>query len=459
MLRIFKLFLKIRMEIFWCQFVQFSVELWNKVKEKVPVPKIDAPQATPKPLDISKMDMKMTIEVENDHYAPLAYDTPPQENQASTDLDMEERDRQETQRRETELIRSIDMFRKWAQNPGSEDLRNAIRGNTGPADLRNRNKDLRQTLRRASGHDDLRNCVLNRDQDLRVQINRRRARSVPTNMESELNNLRNKDSLLEEIRLLEQSVIHQFDLLDFSTARTEEQMRNLRDQMASSDTKSQKEHDSNVTSAPDSFSEGEVQPSEEEMTYVRYSETESSSRDPQPGPSGTQYPRPPKTPSKTKGTNKNRSPIKYPSNTPVKNDEDVPLSRLTYKPACAKDLRTRLAEEPESPPRNHGTIRSRLGPRPGTRPQEVWNAFLPGQYPINNRTHQIYPWQDAEINQDRHGTPHHGRQFITGRPILRDEGTMTDQEPETTAQDNGEHNDFTQTEEADLSKRGNNKEN
>ena len=195
------------------------------------------------------------------------------------------------------------------------------------------------------------------------------------------------------------------------------------------------------------------------MTYVRYSETESSSRDPQPGPSGTQNPRPPKTPSKSKGTNKTRSPIKYPSNTPAKNDEDVPLSRLTHKPACVTDLRTRLAEEPETPFRDRGTIRSRLGPRLGIRPQEVWNPFLTGQNPVNNRTHHINPWQDAVVSQERQGTPHHGRQFITGRPILRDEGTMTDQEPETTAQENGEHNDSTQTEEADSNERGKNKEN
>ena len=86
-----------------------------------------------------------------------------------------------------------------------------------------------------------------------------------------------------------------------------------------------------------------------------------------------------------------------------------------------------------------------------------------GQFPTLTCTHHISPWRDAGVNQERQGTPHHGRQFITGRPILRDEGTMTDQEHETTAQENNAqnvtNNDATQDEEAEFNERGKNKEN
>jgi hypothetical protein len=192
--------------------------------------------------------MKMAVEVENEYYAPLVYNTPPHENQESAEQERENRDRLECQRRESELIRSINLFRKWAKDPENEDLRSLIRGPLGPADLRNRKKDLRETLRRASGHDDLRNRVLNRDRDLRIQLNRRRASSVPANLNSELYGQRNSKALLEEVRLLEQSVIHRTDLLDFSIARTEERMRDLRDRMEDSDTKSVKTESTTVMS-------------------------------------------------------------------------------------------------------------------------------------------------------------------------------------------------------------------
>ena len=85
-----------------------------------------------------------------------------------------------------------------------------------------------------------------------------------------------------------------------------------------------------------------------------------------------------------------------------------------------------------------------------------------GQNPVNNRIHQIEPWLDAAVSHGRQGTPHHGRQFITGRPILRDEGTMTDQAPENTARDNNAlnvtRNDVTFADEAEFNERGNNLE-
>ena len=64
-----------------------------------------------------KMDMAMTVEVENDLYAPLVYNTPPQDNQDRVDQDRVDQDREECLRREIELARNIEMFRRWALNP------------------------------------------------------------------------------------------------------------------------------------------------------------------------------------------------------------------------------------------------------------------------------------------------------------------------------------------------------
>ena len=59
--------------------------------------------------------------------------------------------------------------------------------------------------------------------------------------------------------------------------------------MAGNEEKMEKEYDSNVTSDSDSYDtneEGEVEPSEDKLTNVRYSESDSSTRVPKPGPSG-----------------------------------------------------------------------------------------------------------------------------------------------------------------------------
>ena len=230
--------------------------------------------------------------------------------------------------------------------------------------------------------------------------------------------------------------------------------------------------DSSVTSASDSFDsneEGEVQPSEDEMLNVKYSESDTSMRDPQPGPSGIRKSGPPRAPMKnTKGKGKYRSPIKYPTDTPVKNKEEVPLSKLiprNIKPPSVMDLRNRIEGAPVSPePRldgGMGPIRSRINwelpPRQNGsewRPQEVWSPFLTGQTPITN------PWLHATNTQLRGYTTHHSRSFIEGQSTSRDEGTMTHQDPtvrENEAPDVTQ-DDVTQEEEAEFNDHGEDKD-
>ena len=138
------------------------------------------------------------------------------------------------------------------------------------------------------------------------------------------------------------------------------------------------------------------------------------------------------------------------------------------------DLRDRIDAAPTTPePRldsGMGPIRARINcefpPRQSGgewRPQEVWNPFLPGQSPVNNYSNQVNPWLDPADSQMRCDTAHHSRAFIEGRSTSRDEGTMTDQDPDSTVRGNGEQNvtqdDVTQEEEAEFNERGNDKEN
>ena len=427
--------------------------LVNQVRESIPVPRIDAPPPpiNKKPIDTSKLDMKMTVEVENDRYIPITENTPPTDDQMASDRGREDLDRAECQVLETELTRSIDVLRRWALSPEDDDLRKQLKRKIGPADLRNINKDLRETIRRHSDHYDLRNTVLNRDRDLRVQLNRRRASSVPPNHLSTFRQLKNSDSFLEELSALEQSVIRGIDILESSTARTETEIRKLRNQVAGNESKSEREYDSNVTSAPDSFSEGEVQPSEDEMINVRFSDIETSSREPQPGPSSSQGRTIPRTPVKNrpKGMGKQISPIKFPSSTPAKNKEDVPLKKLNNKPSYVTDLRARLSGAPFD--------WTRVGRR-NMKPEEVWNPFVQGITPSSRPIYDLRyydehlsPWLDASVNQRANEVPHRSRSFIEGLSTSRDESTMTDRDRENSDQEdeevqNGTRDDVTDSE-------------
>ena len=115
--------------------------------------------------------------------------------------------------------------------------------------------------------------------------------------------------------------------------------------MAGQKKTTEEEYDSNViTDSYDTNEEGEVEPSEDELTNVQYSETDTKDKEkaPIPGPS-----RIPATPIKrrqmeTKAKKKEISPIKYPEATPKKNSEDLPLSKLTTPRRPRSDARVDL---------------------------------------------------------------------------------------------------------------------
>ena len=150
-----------------------------------------------------------------------------------------------------------------------------------------------------------------------------------------------------------------------------------------------KEEESDTSEFSDSNEEGEVDPSEDELMNVRYSESdtptrtpisgplearlrgdpslgpknqkkgqhfsrrEKHTREPKPGPSGARKSGP--TATTTKGESKKPkrviSPIKFPDKTPTKSDEEVPLSKLAPRvliPPPILDLRKDLNLRPAS---------------------------------------------------------------------------------------------------------------
>ena len=177
----------------------------------------------------------------------------------------------------------------------------------------------------------------------------------------------------------------------------------IKRQRASFDDYEQKEEDSNdsnvTTDAYDTTEEGEVKPSEDELTNVHYSENKNIISTPIPGPSRarsgqTKEPGPP-TKSKSqeeKPIKKRPSPIKYPeANEQVHNDEDVPLSRLTTpkrsRPIARQDLRNKLEKVPIfSKPklqRDKGPLQSRINrDQPGP-----WTAGCAPKCGMEHRHH------------------------------------------------------------------------
>jgi hypothetical protein len=130
------------------------------------------------------------------------------------------------------------------------------------------------------------------------------------------------------------------------------------------------------------------------------------------------------------------SPIKFPGNSPIKNSEDVPLSKLikgSIKPPAILDARDRLNAVPASSvPKidsGRGPVESRIEipPRPKNPNNPKVPAFLPwlpGQEPKNNK------WLPSTLSHMKWGTPHSNRAFIEGKTTTRNDGTMTGQENE-----------------------------
>ena len=284
--------------------------------------------------------MGMTVEVENDLYVGgnlFDNTTAP----IPTEQETLENVRQECLAREIDLAMEIESFRRRAEE-WSEDLRSKLkrRGRPGPAI---RNKDLRETCRRKSGPSDLRYSKLKagREEDLRnfIKPNRRTSSASPV-----------------------QRTPRGADSRGSWTDERKQVINKLRSSMTGIEEKVEGESDTSESS--DSNEEGEVDPSEDELTNVRYSESdtptrtpisgplearlrgdpnsgpqnqkkgqhfsrrEKHTREPKPGPSGARKSGP--TATTTKGESKKPkrviSPIKFPDKTPTKSEEEVPLS-------------------------------------------------------------------------------------------------------------------------------------
>ena len=163
--------------------------------------------------------------------------------------------------------------------------------------------------------------------------------------------------------------------------------------------------------------------------------TNKSKNDPKPGTSGTQKCGPPVTPRKSKDNKHKRdiSPIKFPGNSPIKNNEDVPLSKLIHrstKPPSIVDAREKLNAVPASSvPKidsGRGPVESRIEipPRPNNPKVPAFLPWIQGQEPKNNK------WLPSTTSHMKWGTPHSNRTFIEGKTTTRTDSTMTGQENE-----------------------------
>ena len=193
--------------------------------------------------------------------------------------------------------------------------------------------------------------------------------------------------------------------------------------MSGKKTQSEEEHDSNVmTDSHDTNEDGEVAPSEDELTNVQYSESE---KGPTPGPSTT-----PVTKAK-----KVISPIKYPEATPKKKREDLPLSKLETPRRqgtdARQDLRRKLDMVPvfSEPKLDSGNLESRVG-------RDLVGPWLPGNGPnrdsgnLESRVGRdlMSPWLPGNgPNRDK---PHNTRPFIARNITWQDRGTGNSDEEE-----------------------------
>ena len=124
-------------------------------------------------------------------------------------------------------------------------------------------------------------------------------------------------------------------------------------------------------------------------------------------------------------------------NTPAKNKEDLPLSRMIPRNApVIRDLRDQIGDVIPPDPFNRERTDRAYSPRQQSpprqlfsmrrRPHEIWNL---GQRPANTYSNQTNPWLQTTDSRADSETAHHSRSFIENQHTSRDEGTMTDLEP------------------------------
>ena len=344
--------------------IDHLAELVRGLKDVDPVP--HDPQPQERTLDTSELDMGMTVEVENDLYVGgnlFDNTTAP----IPTEQETLENVRQECLARELDLAMEVESFRRRAEE-WSEDLRHKLerRGRPGPA---LRNQDLKGTRRRKSGPTDLRYSKLKvgREKDLRdfIKTKRRTSSASPV-----LRTQRGADPSCSETD--ERRAV--IDKLRSSMTGIEEKV----------------EGENHTSESSESNEEGEVEPSEDELMNVRYSESDTPTRaskpglseaeakgdpnsgpknkkkgrhfsgkerqkisDPKPGPSGARKCGPTATTTKSEPKKPKRviSPIKFPDKTPTKSNEEMPLSKLAPRvliPPPILDLREDLNLRPAS---------------------------------------------------------------------------------------------------------------
>ena len=388
--------------------------------------------------------MGMRVEVENDYYVGgNLFDN------TTTLIPTEDADlvnvRQECIAKEFDLAFEVESYRRRSV-AWSDDLRQTLerRGRPGPTP---RNQDPRETRRRKSGPTDLRYSKLKvgRGKDLRDFIKTKRRTNSASPVARTPRGANPNNPKTEERR-------EAIERLRSSMPGFTEKMEGKKDSSDSSETNE----------------EGEVAPSEDELTNVRYSESDTPTRaskpdpngdpgsvpknkikkksrqidgkdrhkieGPESGPSGTRKHGPTTSTTKSEPKKLKRviSPIKGPDKTPNKSTEEMPLSKLAPRvliPPPRLDLREDLNLRPtSSKPKidgGMGPVKYRVNcdfpPRQNNDSPKIkpWTLWTQGNTPINN------PWLHATENHMKWGTPHSNRPFIARNTTSRNDGTMT----------------------------------
>ena len=154
-----------------------------------------------------------------------------------------------------------------------KDMRDLMRPPVGPADLRNsrlnNNRDLRESMRPQPGPAHLRNSHFHAEKELR-EVMKPKARSSDSLESGEATT----DKLVNE---MEAAVDKLADELDSNLKKRDYVIRRLKDSLDEKET-SRNDDDSNVTSDTCDYNtnkEGEVEPSEDEMSnVVQYSDSD-----------------------------------------------------------------------------------------------------------------------------------------------------------------------------------------
>ena len=298
----------------------------------------------------------------------------------------------EAQLRENALVSQIEARNKRiaksstaAKNDG--DLRDTLRGNQGPSDLRNailnQKQDVRQQMRPRAESSDLRNTHL-------IPIRDRRERTTSPLKFGTLANFYNPTPITATDNTVRQLAKRAADL-DMKSKLREKVMDRLRASVRGTDQQRDESSDEGEAEHSETSEEG-VEPGsalEDELTGVVYSENENTGSNQKPGPSGRRKACTPVRANRETTSEATISPIKFPTaqSTPRRS-----------RSAARRDLREKLNSAPVSAKPKLISNKRPMSARLGKTKPYPWSVWLPGCTPMDPANPEDY--DDGEDDEE-----------------------------------------------------------